>query len=248
MKTNRLMQLMALNRSAERSYRVEAMADEATIYLYDVIGYDYWTGGGITAKQFAKDLQAISAPTVHLRFNSPGGDVFEGRAIVTAIQQFKGKVVAHIDGLAASAASFIAMHADEIEMTEGAFLMIHNGWTIAIGDRHTFLDTASLLEQVDASIVEDYRAKTGRDAVEIAELMDAETWINAQDAVAMGFADRVAVSAKDAKAQARAWNLSAYDNTPAEIGEAAPIAANDSDGQEAERERRFALIAGSRKA
>lgn len=240
---------MALNRTAPRSYRMEATTDEATVYLYDVIGFDFWTGEGITAKQFAKDLSAITAPVLHLRFNSPGGDVFEGRAMVAALNQFPGKIIAHIDGLAASAASFVAMHAHEIEMTEGAFLMIHNGWTIAMGDRHVFLDAASLLEQIDASIVEDYRARTGGDAAEIAAMMDAETWINAQDAVERGFADRIAVPAKATEAQAR-WNLSAYQRPPPDLAEAPvtePIS-EQPDHAHAERVRRFALLTGNRAA
>lgn len=239
---NRLMQLMALNRTAPREYRIEAAAnsDEATIYLYDVIGYDWWTGDGVTAKQFAKDLQGIKASTIHLRINSPGGDVFEGRAMVTAIQQHPARVVAHIDGLAASAASFVAMHADEIEITDGAFVMIHNGWTLAMGDRHVMTETSALLAQIDASIIDDYHAKTGKDREELGAMMDAETWINAADAVAMGFADRLAAAQKDSgkKARAGSWNLSAYDHPP-QI-DAAP---NEDDQQAAcaERARRLAL-------
>lgn len=241
---SRLMKLMALNRTAPREYRIEAKADtdEATIYLYDVIGYDWWTGDGITAKQFAKDLLAIKAGTIHLRFNSPGGDVFEARAMVTAIQQHPARIVAHIDSLAASAASFMAMHADEIEITEGAFFMIHNGWTIAMGDRHEMMETAKLLEQIDASIVNDYHAKTGRDQAELAALMDAETWINARDAVAMGFADRIAETPKDTgkKAKAAAWNLSAYDHPPKDIN---TDHADQSEAEHAHRARRLALAA-----
>lgn len=252
----RLMQLMQANRQTEnRHYKVDASAstDEATIYLYDVIGLDWWTGGGITAKQFAADMSAITAGTIHLRFNSPGGDVFEARAMVSAIQQHPSKVVAHIDGLAASAASFLAMHADEIEITDGAFFMIHNGWTVAVGNRHAMLDMAAMLEQIDSAIVDDYHVKTKIDQAEIARMMDAETWINASDAVSMGFADRIAVSKKDAKAQARAdtWDLSAYAHAPTNItSPAASQAANDElaeqEAAHADRMRRFALVAGSR--
>lgn len=241
---NRLMQLMALNRTAPREYRIEAKAetDEATIYLYDVIGYDWWTGDGVTAKQFAKDLASIKAGKIHLRINSPGGDVFEARAMVTAIQQHPAHIVAHIDGLAASAASFMAMHADEIEITDGAFFMIHNGWTLALGDRHDMRETANLLEQIDASIVDDYHGKTGKDRVELAAMMDAETWINARDAVAIGFADRMADAPKDSGKKAKAWNLSAYEHPPSDIG-AEHV---DHEAAHADRRRRLDLVAGSR--
>ncbi|GAB3388140.1 head maturation protease, ClpP-related [Lysobacter fragariae] len=220
--TNRLTRLLALNRSAPRAYKIEAKDDEATVFLYDVIGYDWWTGDGVTAKQFAKDLQAINAKTLHLRINSPGGDVFEGRAMVAALQAHPAHKIAHVDGLAASAASFIAMHADEVEMTDGSFMMIHNGWTIAIGDRHAMQETAALLEKIDASIVDDYQHKTNANRDEIAQWMDDETWMTAAEAVDRGFADRVAGSEKDGKAKASAWNVAAYDHPPAALAASEP--------------------------
>lgn len=243
---------MANRTTAQRAYRVEASktSDEATIYLYDIIGYDWWSGEGITAKQFAKDLNAITASKIHLRFNTPGGDVFEARAMVTAIQQHKATIVAHIDGLAASAGSFIAVNCSEVEITEGAFLMIHNGWTLAMGDRHAMLECAALLEQIDGSIVDDYKRKTGKSADDLAAMMDAETWINAKDAVSMGFADRVAQvkagSEKDSsKARAR-WNLSAFGAAPDELmpPEAVADDAAEQAAKHAERRRRLALLSG----
>ena len=97
-----------------------ATATEETLYLYDEIGY--W---GIDAKQFVEDLNKLDADTIHLRINSPGGDVFAAKAMQTALMQHDAKVVAHVDGLAASAASVVAMGADEIEMVDGGFMMIH---------------------------------------------------------------------------------------------------------------------------
>lgn len=215
---NRLNRLLALNRAAPREYRVEAAAtdSEVTIYLYDVIGYDWWTGGGVTAKQFAKDLQTAAGRPVHLRVNSPGGDVFEGRAMVAAMQAYTGKITVHVDGLAASAASFIAMHGSEIVMVDGSFMMIHNGWTLAMGDRHAMLDMAGLLEKIDASIVDDYEKRTGADREQIAQWMDDETWMTAAEAVERGFADRIA-GTSDGSAQAKAWNLAAYNKPPQEL-------------------------------
>lgn len=236
---NRLSRLLALNRSAPRAYRIDAAEDSATIYLYDVIGYDWWTGGGVTAKQFARDLQAIKADTIHLRVNSPGGDVFEGRAMVSALQSVQAKVIAHIDGLAASAASFLVMHASEIEMTDGAFMMIHNGWTIALGDRHAMLETAALLEKIDASIVDDYLKRANVDRETLSAWMDAETWFTAAEAVDNGLADRVVTT--DGSASARAWNLDAYDRAPAAL----KAVESDPDAEHAHRLRRLALVESS---
>jgi ATP-dependent Clp protease, protease subunit len=212
---NRLNRLLALNRGAPRAYRVEGAAtdSEVTIYLYDVIGYDWWTGGGVTPTQFAKDLQAAGGRTLHLRINSPGGDVFDGRAMVAALKEYAGEVIVHVDGLAASAASFLAVHGSRIEMNAGSFMMIHNGWTLAMGDRHAMLDMAGLLEKIDSSIVDDYQKRTGADREQIAQWMDDETWMTAAEAVERGFADRIAGST-DGAAQAKAWNLAAYEKAP----------------------------------
>jgi ATP-dependent Clp protease protease subunit len=157
MKKPRLLQLMMDNLGTPRAaLRAETNGDEATIYLYDVI--DDWFG--ISAKAFAEQLAGITAKVIHLRINSPGGDVFAARSMVTAIRGHQAKVIAHIDGLAASAASFIALSAAEVEMTQGAMLMIHKAWSIAVGNSDDFLSMAALLEKVDASIVTDYERKT----------------------------------------------------------------------------------------
>jgi ATP-dependent Clp protease protease subunit len=234
---NRLNRLLALNRAAPREYRIEASEDASSIYLYDVIGYDWWTGGGVTAKQFARDLQQITSSTIHLHVNSPGGDVFEGRAMVAALQSVQAKVIAHIDGLAASAASFLVMHASEIEMTDGAFMMIHNGWTMALGDRHAMLETAARLQKIDASIVDDYLKRAKADRETLAAWMDAETWFTAAEAVDNGLADRIA--AVDGKAKALAWNLAAYEHAPSALAEP------DHDLDHAHRMRRLEIVEAS---
>jgi ATP-dependent Clp protease protease subunit len=133
---------------------------EATLYIYDVIDLV----GRQRPEQVAEAIMRRSIPdtTLHLRINSPGGDVFEGRAIRTHIAQFAGKTIAHIDGLAASAATTIADGADEIEIVDGGFYMIHNGWTICYGNKHELRKTADLLEKVDGAIVADYAKRTGK--------------------------------------------------------------------------------------
>lgn len=214
MKKNRLYQLMLANRAAPRQFKAEAAPNdgEATIYLYDIIGEDFWTGGGVTAKRFLDALTELGdVDTVHLRINSPGGDVFEARTIISAMQASRARFVAHIDGLAASAASFIAAAADEVEMTRGAFLMVHNAWTFAMGNRHDLTDVAAMLAKVDLSIAEDYVAKTGADLETVQGWMDAETWFTAQEALDVKLADRIAEKAEPAK---NTWNLSALANVP----------------------------------
>lgn len=182
---------------------------EATIYIYDVIDA-YW---GVSATSIIAALASVAdVPTLHLRINSPGGDVFEGRAIVEAIKRFAGKTIAHIDSLAASAATSIAIAADEVEIAPGAFFMIHNASAVVWGDKTDMRSTADLLEKVEATIVTDYNAKTNKDAATITAWMDAETWFTADEAIANGFCDRLAATAD--KSAKNTWNLSAYDKAP----------------------------------
>ncbi len=218
---------------------------DATLYIYDVI--DAWWG--VAAAQIAPAIAALDpSVTLHLRINSPGGDVFEGRAIRTAIQQFKGKTIAHIDGLAASAATTIADAADEVEIAQGGFYMIHNGWTYAMGNKTELAKTVDLLAKVDASIVADYAARTGKTPEEIAAWMDAETWFSADEAVANGFATRLAELPDKAQnsANAKTWNLSAYDHAPQALLQAAKPEINDPtpeiEAQRMRNERRLRLL------
>ncbi|KRG38830.1 hypothetical protein ARC78_15235 [Stenotrophomonas pictorum JCM 9942] len=245
---NRLLRLQALNRNAPREYRIEAREDsnEVAVYLYDIIGYDWWTDGGVTAKQFARDLAPLNGKTIHLHINSPGGDVFEGRAMVAALKKHEGRIIVHIDGIAASAASFIAMHGDEIEITQGAFVMIHNGWTFALGNRHDLRETADLLEKVDGSIVDDYMGKVNAERSQVEQWMDDETYFTAAEAVEHGFANRIAGGSESGTAKARTWNLSAYDRPPAELQpEAVPevVGSQEESDQDLAHAHRFRALA-----
>lgn len=206
-----LPKLLRDNADRPRNFSVKAKGDEAEIYIYDVIGEDFWTGGGVTASKFLKAVESTNASTIHLRINSPGGDVFEARAIVSAMQRSPARFVAHVDALAASAASVIAVAADEVVMAPGSMLMIHNAWTLAMGDKNAMLDTASLLEKIDGTIADQYAEKTGMDRADIAALMDAETWLTADEAVSQKFADGIEPKVEKA---ANAWNLTAYANAP----------------------------------
>ncbi|WP_275760830.1 head maturation protease, ClpP-related [Ralstonia pseudosolanacearum] len=216
MRRNRILQLLNDNRAAARQFNIVANADnEVTIYLYDVIVQDDWFGG-VAAEQFVRELAGITADVIHLRINSPGGDVFGARAMEAALRGHSAKIVAHIDGLAASAASFLLMAADEIEIADGGFVMIHNAWTIAWGNAADMRSQADLLDKIDATLVKTYADRTGKPADEITSWMAAETWFNADEAIANGFADRKAEfgNAQASQANARTWNLGAFSNAP----------------------------------
>lgn len=210
-----LKNLLATNPARERMpVNLVQNAAEATIYIYDVIDADWGVGAKdvIAAIAEVKDTKVLN---IHI--NSPGGDVFEGRAIMEAIKRFDGKTVAHIDSLAASAATSIALAADEVLMSDGALFMIHNASGLVWGDKNAMRDTASLLEKVEGSIVNDYTSKTGKDAAVIVDMMNAETWMTAQEALDDGFVDRIVKTGKTKNA----WNLASFSNVPV-IPEAEP--------------------------
>ena len=223
---NRLLQLLNDNRArrpgaAPKTRAVRAAgAGEATVYLYDIIvGSDieaeFW--GGVSPQAFAEQLGELDVGTIHLRINSPGGDVFAARAIEQALRQHKARVVVHIDGLAASAASFIAMAGDEVRISAGAMIMIHKAWTIGFGNADDFDDTAALLEKIDGTLADTYAKRTGMPRDELLAMMADETWFTGAEAVDAKFADRLADDDEqdDSAAQARApWNLSAFDKAP----------------------------------
>lgn len=177
-------------------YSIKAKSnDDAEIILYGDIG-DSWFGG-VTAKQFADDLKALgSVKNISLRINSPGGDVFQGMTIYRLLVDHKAKVTVHVDGLAASIASVIAMAGDEIHVSESGFLMVHNAWGIALGSADDMRTMADLLDRTTAAIRDVYAARTGRTACEIKTWMDAETWFTAAEAVEFGFATKVADNMK----------------------------------------------------
>lgn len=188
-------------------------ASEASIYIYDVID-SYW---GVSAKGVIDALAQVGdVQTLHVYINSPGGDVFEGRAIMAVLSRFAGKKIAHVDSLCASAATSIALACNEVEMSDGAFFMIHNASSIAWGDKNVMRETADLLEKIEGSIVNDYTAKTGKDAAQVVQWMDDETWFSAAEALDNGFIDRItpAPAAKATNAAKVTWNLAAYAKVP----------------------------------
>lgn len=214
---NRLLRLFRDNAKAQgrKPLKAEATGEEATLYLYDIICDDEWDAewwGGVAPESFVKELNAISAPVIHLRINSPGGSVFGARAIEAAIRAHPSKIVAHVDGYAASAASLVAVACDEIEILKGAFLMIHKAWSFVVGNADEIMETAALLEKIDESLAKTYADKSGLDVADIAAMMAAETWMDGDEAVEKGFADRL--SEGKAKNAAGGWDLSAYEHSP----------------------------------
>lgn len=163
--------------------------EDNTISVYDPIGYDYWTGAGVTAKRIAAALRTIGKKDVVVNINSPGGDLFEGIAIYNLLRDHPGKVTTRTIGLAASAASIIALAGDEVQVARAGFMMIHNVWVMAMGNRNDLRDAADQLETFDDALASIYSARTGKDKKEIAKLMDRETWFSGDQAIADGFAD-----------------------------------------------------------
>ncbi|WP_458760537.1 head maturation protease, ClpP-related [Afipia sp. TerB] len=160
-----------------------------TISVLDVIGEDFWTGGGVTVNRVSAALRQIGKRDVVVNINSPGGDFFEGLAIYNALREHPAKVTVKVLGIAASAASVIAMAGDEIQIARAGFLMIHNTWILAMGDRNALREAASWLEPFDQVAVDIYAARTGLEPKDIAKMLDRETWIGGADAVDKGFAD-----------------------------------------------------------
>ena len=193
-------------------YSICALNDGAEISIYDEIG-----AYGVWAKAFLADLGKLpdKAPLT-LRLNSPGGSVFDAVAIYNALQRHAGNVTVSIDGIAASAASYIAMAGDEIIMPENAFLMIHDPSGMAMGTSADMRSMAEALDKIGASLLRGYAAKSGKAEKDIAKMMAKETWLDAAEALEMGFADTMAEPVK----MAASFDVSRFQNTPPEIIEA----------------------------
>lgn len=200
---------------------VSAEEGVATLRIYDPI--DSWGGEwGVSAKEFAKALDQLPDDTaeIHLHINSPGGEVFEALAILNQLRNHKARVVARVDGLAASAASFIAAGADEVVMGRNTQLMIHDAWGLCVGAAVDMRDMATRLDHLSDNIASVYADKTGGTTEDWRTAMLAESWYSADEAVAAGLADRVEGEA-DAEAKNK-FDLSIFahagrDNAPEPI-------------------------------
>lgn len=166
--------------------------------------------GGVSLGQFRAALGAVQGEA-HLRINSPGGDVFAGRAMAQAIREHGHDVIAHVDGYAASAASILVVAATKAVMAPGSMLMIHNAWTLTMGNAADHAATAELLAKIDGGLAATYAGRGKGDAAHYAALMDAETWMTPEEALSEGLVDEVV---EDGRKSAKAWDLSAYSAAP----------------------------------
>jgi ATP-dependent protease ClpP protease subunit len=165
---------------------IHAKDDGDSINIYSTVG-DYGDGTGMTAKIVSSVLRKSNG-SVRVNINSAGGDFFEGVAIYNMLKEYDGEVKVKIVGLAASAASIIAMAADELEIAESGFMMIHNAWTIAIGNKDDMEEVAAMLGKFDESMAKLYADFSGHDVKSIKKMMAAETWLSGKEAVEMGLA------------------------------------------------------------
>jgi ATP-dependent Clp endopeptidase proteolytic subunit ClpP len=161
-------------------------SEEVELTIYDEIGFF-----GVSAKDFAAELKEHSGNHVHLRINSVGGSVIDGNAIFNALKRHKGGLTVHVDGLAASMASVIAMAGDRVLMAENAMMMIHNPWTVAMGDADQLRREADTLDKIKKNMVAAYRKRTGKDSEDIVAIMDDETWLTAEQALEGKFVDEI---------------------------------------------------------
>lgn len=215
---NGLLALLAANRGRGQ-FRAEATGgEEATIWLYDVIVRDdYW--GGVSALTLGKALADYrDASVIHLRIDSPGGDVFAGRAMEQLIAEHPARIISHVDGFAASAASYVARSAPEVVISKGGMFMIHKAWTFTYGNADEIRKDADLLDMIDETLVKTYAEKTGQDPDQLREWIAAETWFTAEKSVEYGFADKIAGAASEDDSapedRVEAWDLSAYARAP----------------------------------
>lgn len=204
--------------------------DTAAIYVYDEIGY--W---GVTAQDFVQELAALKVASIELHINSPGGDVFDGIAIHSALKNHPAQVTAHVDGLAASAASFIAMAANKVVMERNAQLMIHDASGICVGDAKDMQDMADLLNMASDNIADIYAQKAGGSVEDWRAVMQGEAWYSAAEAVDAGLADEVAGESEAPPPDdmpMNSWDLSVFayagrENAPAPVvvatAEPAPV-------------------------
>ena len=205
-------------------YEIRARSTGAEVLIYDEIG-----AYGVSAKGFLAELGALpDGVPIDLRLNSPGGSVFDAVAIFNALQRHEGEITVWIDGIAASAASYIAMAGCEIVMPENAFLMIHDPSGLVMGTAEDMRATAQALDKVKVSLIQGYAGKSGKTDDDIATLMADETWLDAKDALDLGFIDRIAEPVK----LAASFDVARFRNAPPELAEAVSETVGASDGSE----------------
>lgn len=199
------------NKPGTTSFSASAADNSITLEIYDVIGQDFF-GDGITASSVSAALsENAGCSSITCRLNSPGGDLFEGIAIYNLLKASGKPVNVVVDGLAASAASLIAMAGDSITMGKGSMIMIHRAMAMAAGFSDDLRNMADTLDTVSASAADIYVARTGMKKDDVLKMMAAETWMSADDAVKDGYATAVS---GDSKAVTNSFDLSVFKNTP----------------------------------
>ena len=194
-----------------------ATAERAQVRIYDEIGY--W---GVDADTFARDLESITAGEIEVAINSPGGSVFQGLAIYNALRTHPARVVTRVDGLAASAASFIAQAGDDRIMVESSQMMIHDAMAAVAGNADDMREVADFLDRQSANIAELYASRSGMDVAKFVDMMAAETWMTATEAVEHGLADSVL---KPERQNAADNKISPHAATDTAAADAAAVAA-----------------------
>lgn len=193
----------------------EGDSQERTLFLNGEISDETWYGDEVTPQLFKDELNAGKG-NITVWINSPGGDVFAAAQIYNMLRDYKGAVTVKIDGLAASAASVIAMAGDEVLVSPVAMMMIHNPATIAMGNAKEMERAIGMLNEVKESILNAYETKTGLNRVKLSHMMDEETWFNAKKAVELGFADKILFSDKEPEGDGN--TVLPDEGTKAEIG------------------------------
>ena len=202
-------------KSENQWYQITAKKDNAEILIYEQIGKG-WDDSGVGAKKFVEDLQALDVSNIDLHINSPGGNVFEGNAIYNALKAHKAKINVTIDGVAASIASVIAMSGDKIEMPENAMMMLHDPSGLVIGTAKDMRKMATAMNKIKTGLVAAYHNKTGMERDEISVMMEDETWMTAQEAVEMGFADEM-LEPVEIQANMKMLGQYQYKNVPKQL-------------------------------
>ena len=179
-----------------RNEAPDEFGSSRTLFLNGEISDETWWGDEVTPKQFRDELNAGTGD-ITLWINSPGGDCFAAAQIYNMLMDYAGNITVKIDGLAASAASVIAMAGTTVCMSPVAILMIHNPATVAMGDRMAMQKAIDMLNEVKESIINAYEIKSGLERKQISKMMDAETWLNAKKAVELGFADSILFNEDD---------------------------------------------------
>ncbi len=171
--------------------QVKALGNIGEIYIYGEITDWKWLDEDVTPTDIKEELDKLKdVESINLYVNSPGGNVFAGVAIYNLLKRSNKPITAYVDGIAASIASLIILAADKVVMPLNALIMIHNVWTCACGDAATFRDLADKLDKItDSVLLETYQAKTGISKEKLKVMLDEETWLGAEEAVKLGFAD-----------------------------------------------------------